>query len=249
MRTKLVAGNWKMNGSLASNAHLLSALASGAVATLKPKLAVCVPYPYLAQASAALAGTTISVGAQDLSEHAQGAYTGEVSGAMLADFACRYVLVGHSERRSFYGDSDAVVAAKFAAACNAGLIPILCVGETLAERESGATASVVERQLAAGIAELEDVQVGAMMLAYEPVWAIGTGKTATPDDASDIHGVLRRALADRLGEKAALAVPILYGGSVNRGNAGTLLAAADVDGLLVGGASLDPDGWSSIVRS
>ena len=148
-----------------------------------------------------------------------------------------------------FGENDSTMTRKCALVAQARLIPMLCVGETLAERESGATASVVERQLAAGIAELEDVQVGAMMLAYEPVWAIGTGKTATPDDASDIHGVLRRALADRLGEKAALAVPILYGGSVNRGNAGTLLAAADVDGLLVGGASLDPDGWSSIVRS
>ncbi|MBL0172446.1 MAG: triose-phosphate isomerase [Gemmatimonadaceae bacterium] len=191
----------------------------------------------------------IWVGVQNVHSEAQGAFTGENSVLMVRDIGARVVLVGHSERRHVFGETDEMTTKKCALVANARLIPILCVGETLSERESGATASVVERQLAAGIAEMDDVQVGAMMLAYEPVWAIGTGKTATPEDASDIHGVLRRALTGRVGEKAAQAVPILYGGSVNRGNASTLLASTDVDGLLVGGASLDPDGWSSITRS
>ena len=191
----------------------------------------------------------IWVGVQNVHSESQGAYTGENSVLMARDAGARVVLVGHSERRHVFGETDAMMTMKCALVVQARLIPLLCVGETLSERESGATASVVERQLEAGMAELDDAQVGAMMLAYEPVWAIGTGKTATPEDASDIHHVLRQVLSARVGDKAAQLVPILYGGSVNRGNASTLLAAADVDGLLVGGASLDPDGWSSIVRS
>lgn len=191
----------------------------------------------------------IWVGVQNVHSEAQGAFTGENSVLMARDVGARVVLVGHSERRHVFGENDALMTKKCALVAQARLTPMLCVGETLAERESGATAAVVERQLSAGMAELDEQQIAAMMLAYEPVWAIGTGKTATPEDASDIHGVLRRALTARIGEKAALAVPILYGGSVNRGNAGTLLTATDIDGLLVGGASLDPDGWSSIVRS
>jgi triosephosphate isomerase len=189
------------------------------------------------------------VGVQNVHEEAQGAFTGENSVLMARDAGARVALVGHSERRHVFGETDAATTRKCALVAQARLTIMLCVGEKLEEREAGATASVVERQLAAGIAELDDPQVGAIMLAYEPVWAIGTGRTATPEDASDIHGVLRRALVARIGDKAAAAVPILYGGSVNRGNASTLLAAPDVDGLLVGGASLDPDGWSSIVRS
>lgn len=191
----------------------------------------------------------IWVGVQNVHGEAQGAFTGENSVLMARDLGARVVLVGHSERRHVFGETDAMMTKKCALIAQARLIPMLCVGETLAERESGTAASVVERQLAAGIAELDDAQVSAIMLAYEPVWAIGTGKTATPDDAADVHGVLRRALSARIGEKAAMAVPILYGGSVNRGNASTLLGASDIDGLLVGGAALDPDGWSSIVRS
>ena len=191
----------------------------------------------------------IWVGVQNVHSEAQGAFTGENSVLMARDIGARVVLIGHSERRHVFGETDEMMTKKCALVAQARLIPMLCVGETLAERESGSTASVVERQLAAGIANLDDAQVGAMMLAYEPVWAIGTGKTATPQDASDIHGVLRRMLQQRLGDKAAAAVPILYGGSANRGNATALLAAQDVDGLLVGGASLDPDSWSSMVRS
>ena len=191
----------------------------------------------------------IWVGAQNVYSEPQGAYTGENSVLMARDAGARVVLVGHSERRHVFGETDESTTKKCALIAQARLIPMLCVGETLAEREAGTTASVVERQFAAGIAELDDAQVAAMMLAYEPVWAIGTGRTATPEDASDIHGVLRRALTMRLDDRAAAGVPILYGGSVNRGNASTLLTAPDVDGLLVGGASLDPDAWSSIVRS
>lgn len=191
----------------------------------------------------------IWIGVQNVHSEAQGAFTGENSVLMARDVGARVVLVGHSERRHVFGETDAMVTKKCALVAQARLMPLLCVGETLEERESGATVSVVGRQLRAGIAELDDAQVGAMMVAYEPVWAIGTGRTATAEDASDIHAALRGVLADRVGEKAAQAIPLLYGGSVNRGNASTLLSAPNVDGLLVGGASLDPDGWSSLVRS
>ena len=248
MRTKLVAGNWKMNGSLASNAHLLTALASGVVSSLKPKLAVCVPYPYLAQASVALGGTTISVGAQDLSEHAQGAYTGEVSGSMLGDFACRYVLVGHSERRSFYGDSDAVVAAKFAAACAAGLIPILCVGETLTERDAGTTMQVITRQLDAVLVTSGVAAMAKAVIAYEPVWAIGTGKTASPEQAQLVHAQIRARIAKSDGEIAAN-LQILYGGSMKPSNAAELLRQPDIDGGLIGGAALVAEDFLAIAKA
>jgi triosephosphate isomerase (TIM) len=189
------------------------------------------------------------VGVQNVHSEAQGAFTGENSVLMARDVGARVVLVGHSERRHVFGETDAMTTKKMALIAQGRLTPMLCVGETLEEREAGRTAEVVERQLSAGLAELDDAQVGAVMLAYEPVWAIGTGRTATPDDASEIHGVLRRALVSRVGEKAAAGIPILYGGSVNRGNASQLLAAPDVDGLLVGGASLDADSWASIVRA
>ena len=189
------------------------------------------------------------VGVQNVHSEAQGAFTGENSVLMARDVGARVVLVGHSERRHVFGETDAMTMKKMALIVQARLTPMLCVGETLEEREAGRTAEVVERQLSAGLAELDDAQVAVIMLAYEPVWAIGTGRTATPEDASEIHGVLRRALVSRVGERAAAGIPILYGGSVNRGNATQLLAAADVDGLLVGGASLDADSWSSIVRA
>lgn len=191
----------------------------------------------------------IWTGVQNVYSEVQGAFTGENSVLMARDVGARVALVGHSERRHVFGETDDDTAKKCALIAEAGMTPLLCVGETLDERESGTTVAVVERQLAAGISRLDDTQVGAMMIAYEPVWAIGTGKTATPEDASEIHDALRAALAARLGENTAQLVPILYGGSANRGNASTLLAASNIDGLLVGGASLDPDGWSSIVRS
>ena len=248
MRTKLVAGNWKMNGSLASNAHLLSALTSGAVASFNAKLAVCVPYPYLSQANLALAGTTIALGAQDVSEHEKGAFTGEVIASMLMDFGCRYVLVGHSERRSFYGDTDAVVAAKFDAACKAGLVPILCVGESLAEREAGTTLQVVTRQLDAVLAKSGVAALAAAVVAYEPVWAIGTGLTATPAQAQEVHAQIRARIATESIEIAAN-VPILYGGSMKPSNAAELLCQSDIDGGLIGGAALVAEDFLAIAKA
>ena len=224
MRTRLVAGNWKMHGSLAANRALLDALLAGVQGV---ECAVCVPFPYLAQAAERLKGTAIALGAQNVSEHAQGAFTGEVSAAMLADLGCRYVLVGHSERRQLYGESDAVAAAKFAAAASAGLRPIFCVGETLAERDAGRTEEVVARQLDAVLAR---GKFGDAVLAYEPVWAIGTGRTATPDQAQEVHAFLRKRVGG--------ATRILYGGSVKAQNAAAIFGMPDVDGGLIGGASL-----------
>lgn len=235
-RSKLVAGNWKMHGSLAGNLSLLGAVCAGASA-LKAGVAVCVPYPYLAQAQAILAGSPVAWGAQDVSEHAQGAYTGEVSGAMVAEFGCRYVLVGHSERRSFYGDTDVVVAAKYEAAQKAGLVPILCVGETLAEREANITAAVVTRQIDAVLARSGVASLRQAVIAYEPVWAIGTGRTASPAQAQEVHALIRARVA-RDDAAVAATVQILYGGSVKPGNAVELFGQADIDGGLIGGAAL-----------
>lgn len=237
MRSRLVAGNWKMHGSLAANRRLLEGLKSGLQAADGVQYAVCVPYPYLAQVEADLSGSCIGWGAQNVSEWAQGAYTGEVSGAMLRDFGCRYVLVGHSERRALYGETDKQVAAKFQAAQGAGLIPILCVGETLQERESAVTEIVVGRQLAA---VLDSSGVGALVnavIAYEPVWAIGTGRTATPQQAQAVHAFIR-GVVGRQDAKLAAGLSILYGGSVKGANAKELFAMPDIDGGLIGGASL-----------
>ena len=245
MRTRLVAGNWKMNGSLAANRRLLEALKTGLPAAGEVQYTVCVPYPYLAQVEAALTGTPVGWGAQNLSEHAQGAYTGEVSGAMLRDFGCRHVIVGHSERRALYGESDKQVAAKFQAAQGAGLIPILCVGETLQERESAVTEIVVGRQLAA---VLETSGVGALanaVIAYEPVWAIGTGRTATPQQAQAVHAFIR-GVVGRQDARLAAGLTILYGGSVKGANAKELFAMPDIDGGLIGGAALVADEFLAI---
>lgn len=236
MRKKFVAGNWKMHGSLATNATLLEGVKAG-VSGMAADIAVCVPYPYLEQARSALKGGNVAWGAQDVSEHAQGAYTGEVSAGMLADFGCGYAIVGHSERRSYYGDSDAVVAAKYEAAMKAGLVPILCVGETLDEREKNITADVVTRQLDAVIARCGTASLAKAVIAYEPVWAIGTGRTATPEQAQEVHALIRKRIAK---DDAAVAagVRILYGGSMKPNNAKELMAQPDIDGGLIGGAAL-----------
>ena len=236
MRKPFVAGNWKMHGSLASNLGLFDAVRSGAGAG-KADMALCVPYPYLAQARSVLGGSTVAWGAQDVSEHASGAYTGEVSASMLADFGCTYVIVGHSERRSFYGDTDAVVAAKFGAALKSGLTPILCVGETLAEREADITASVVTRQLNAVLAAYGAAALARAVVAYEPVWAIGTGRTASPQQAQEVHALIRACIA-QADAGVAPGVRILYGGSVKPSNAQELFGQPDIDGGLIGGASL-----------
>lgn len=236
MRKKIVAGNWKMHGNLAGNAELLQGVRA-AVAGMAAEVAVCVPYPYLDQARRALEGSNVAWGAQDVSEHAQGAYTGEVSAAMLADFGCRYVIVGHSERRSYYGDTDAVVAAKFEAAQKAGLVPILCVGETLDERERNITAEVVTRQLDAVVSRCGIGSLANAVIAYEPVWAIGTGRTASPEQAQAVHAVIRARIAkDDAG--VANGLRIQYGGSMKPANAKELMAQPDIDGGLIGGAAL-----------
>jgi triosephosphate isomerase (TIM) len=248
MRKKLVAGNWKMNGLLASNALLLADLSKAVPTALNAQLAVCVPYPYLFQAAAALTGTPISLGAQDVSEQLKGAFTGEVSGAMLADFGCRYVLVGHSERRSLYGDTNEFVAAKFAAAQAAGLTPILCVGETLAEREAGVTMQVITKQLEAVLAKSGIAALSAAVIAYEPVWAIGTGRTASPDQAQEVHAQIR-ARIEQDHSAVAADVQILYGGSMKPENAAELMRQKDIDGGLIGGASLIADDFLAIARA
>jgi triosephosphate isomerase (TIM) len=237
-RVRLVAGNWKMHGTLAANRALLDALVAGIAALKGAECAVCVPFPYLAQAAERLRGTALAWGAQHVSEHSQGAYTGEVSAAMLKEFGCRYAIVGHSERRQLYCESDGQVAAKFVAAVTHGLTPILCVGETLEEREAGRTEAVVARQLDAVVNKGEFSQA---VLAYEPVWAIGTGRTATPEQAQAVHAFLRR--------KVPSDTPILYGGSVKAQNAAAIFAMPDVDGGLIGGASLVADDFLAIVKA
>ena len=229
-RSRLVAGNWKMHGSRASIAALLDELVK-----VNPRgCAVCAPFPYLAQVAERLRGSAVAWGAQNVSEHAQGAYTGEVSAAMLAEFGCRYVLVGHSERRQLYRETDAQVAGKFKAVRGADMTPILCVGETLAERDAGNTEAVVERQLSA-----VDFENG--VLAYEPVWAIGTGRNATPEQAQAVHAFLRK--------RVPAGTPILYGGSVKPQNAAGIFAMPDVDGGLIGGASLVAKDFLDIVKA
>lgn len=245
MKKKLIAGNWKMNGGLAANEALLSAL-RGAVGQPGCDVAVAVPAAYLAQVQALVAGSPIAVAAQDVSQHESGAYTGEVSASMLRDFGVRYALVGHSERRQYHGETDAVVAAKARRALAAGITPIVCVGETLQEREAGDTEAVVKRQLAAVI-HLNGHCISEIVVAYEPVWAIGTGRTATPEQAQAVHAVLRAQLA-AASEKADR-IPLLYGGSMNATNAAQLLAQPDIDGGLVGGASLKAPDFLQIIAA
>jgi triosephosphate isomerase (TIM) len=245
MRRKLIAGNWKMNGSIAANTVLLDGVRAGA-SGLAADLAVCVPTPYLAQVQAALAGSAIAWGAQDLSLHAAGAYTGEVSGAMLRDFGCQFVIVGHSERRSLHGETDAIVVGKTLRALSFGLTPIVCVGETLEEREAGQTEQIVSTQLSAVLAAVD--AVGKIVVAYEPVWAIGTGKTATPEMAQQVHAQLR-ALLLKADPAEGAGVRLLYGGSMKPDNARDLLDMADIDGGLIGGAALKAEDFLAIARS
>jgi triosephosphate isomerase (TIM) len=248
MRGKLVAANWKMNGSLASGQALLRAILPPLAALARARYAVCPPYPYLAAVGQALRGSKVALGAQDLCQFDDGAYTGGVSGAMLADCGCSYVIVGHSERRNVFGESDDTVALKHAQALKHGLTPILCVGEQLAEREAGVTESVIARQLDAVVRHCGLEALGRGVIAYEPVWAIGTGKTATPQQAQAAHAFIRGRVAgsDR---RLAEGLTILYGGSVKAGNAAQLLAMPDVDGGLIGGASLVPDEFVTICRA
>ena len=245
MRQKLVAGNWKMNGSRASIKTLLDGVKQGIAAVESAEVAVCAPFVYLADVQQQLQGSPIAWGAQNLSTEPSGAFTGEIAASMLQDFACKYVIVGHSERRTLYGEDDAVVAEKFAVARAAGLKPIFCIGETLEQRESGVTEEVVARQLdavmsAQGVSALLDG-----VIAYEPVWAIGTGKTATPEQAQQVHQFIRQRIASQ-DASVAEKIQILYGGSMNASNAAELLAQPDIDGGLIGGASLKADDFLTI---
>jgi triosephosphate isomerase (TIM) len=241
MHRRLVAGNWKMHGSRTANRALLDVVLAGMRELREVECAVCVPFPYLADAAARLQGSALALGAQNLSEHAQGAYTGEVSAAMLADLGCRYVIVGHSERRQLYGESDAAAAAKFKAARAQGLTPILCLGETLAEREADRTQAVVSRQLEAVISLNGKDSFKEAVVAYEPVWAIGTGRTATPEQAQAVHAFLRARLPAQ--------TRLLYGGSVKKDNAAALFAMKDIDGGLIGGASLVAEDFLAIAAA
>ena len=248
MRNTLIAGNWKMNGSTSANAELVSGINAGAPATDSVELLVCPPFPYLAAVLADTAGSKVAVGAQNVSAHESGAFTGEVAPSMLADLGCEYVIVGHSERRTLYGETSVDVAAKFKAALGAGLRPILCIGETLEEREAGQTEAVVDEQLDAVIESVGIANFATAVIAYEPVWAIGTGMTATPEQAQDVHAHIRSRLA---GHDAAIAesTQILYGGSMKGENAAGLLAKADIDGGLIGGASLQAADFLAIANA
>jgi triosephosphate isomerase len=244
-RDKLIVGNWKMHGSHAANAELLQGiLAARPFGTAAA--AVCVPFPYLSEVAVTLANSGVSWGSQDVSAHEQGAYTGEVSAAMLTEFGCRYAIVGHSERRALHGESDQLVADKAKAALARGLTPIVCVGETLAQRDAGETEAVVKRQLSAVIHTLTHC-IGEIVVAYEPVWAIGTGRTATPEQAQAVHAVLRAQLAAASAHAGAM--KLLYGGSVKPDNAVTLLGQPDIDGALVGGAALKAQDFVAIIRA
>jgi triosephosphate isomerase len=245
MKKKFIAGNWKMNGALGSNETLLKSILAGLGAD-SCIVAVCVPAPYLSQVQNLVVDSPIALGAQDVSAHVAGAFTGEVSASMLRDFETRYCLVGHSERRQIHGETDALVSSKAQQALAAGITPIVCVGETLAEREAGLTEEVVKRQLAAVI-HTNGHCISEIVVAYEPVWAIGTGKTATPEQAQQVHAVLRSQL--RAATEHAERVHILYGGSMNAANAASLLSQPDIDGGLVGGASLKAAEFLSIIAA
>ena len=248
-KKKLIAGNWKMNGSLAANEALVTALQQGLAASPAGcDVALCAPAPYFAQLQSLLAGSAaLALGAQDISAHPQGAFTGEQSAAMLKDFGVRYAIVGHSERRQYHGETDEAVAAKAAAALANGITPIVCVGETLAQREAGQTEEVVKRQLAAVI-HVNGHCISEIVVAYEPVWAIGTGKTASPEQAQSVHAVLRAQLHHAASAHAA-GIRIVYGGSMNAANAAELLAQADIDGGLIGGASLKAPDFLQIISA
>lgn len=248
MGRALVAGNWKMNGSRRLAREIIAGLKDGGIDRLQTRVAICPPFVYLEQVTALADGLPVAIGAQNLGDHEGGAYTGEVSAAMLADIGCRYAIVGHSERRTLYGEGDGTVARKFELALFAGLTPILCVGETLEQRDAGRTDAVVEAQLRAVISHAGTAAFTGAVVAYEPVWAIGTGRNASPAQAQGVHRLIRDTIAAGDATIAA-ALPILYGGSVKPDNAGELFAMEDIDGGLIGGASLDADDFLAICRA
>lgn len=237
MRQILVAGNWKMNGDSATNAELVADILAAVPVSDNVRLLLCPPFPYISAVAAQITGSKVSLGAQNVSEHSGGAHTGEVAAAMLRDIGCSYAIVGHSERRTLYGETSAQVANKFQAVLDVGMTPILCIGETLQEREAGRTNAVTEEQLDAVLGTSGIAAFGSAVIAYEPVWAIGTGKTASPEQAQDVHRHIR-AVLEKQDRAVAATVQILYGGSMKGDNAAGLIAMQDIDGGLVGGASL-----------
>jgi triosephosphate isomerase len=249
MRRPLVAGNWKMNGDLQSTADLINGIIAGRDSVTNAEVLVCPPYILIPRAAELLQGRNdIELGAQDLDINSNGAFTGQISASMITDAGCKYVIVGHSERRTLYGESDADVAVKFKVAQEGSLVPILCIGETLEEREAGKTETVVARQVKAVIDECGVTSLANSVIAYEPVWAIGTGKTATPEQAQDVHAFIRSIISEYDGELAQK-IRILYGGSMNPGNAESLIGMDDIDGGLIGGASLKADSFLDICRA
>ncbi len=251
MRKPFVAGNWKMNTDSHSSVELVECIAKDSVGAAgnKVTVAVCPPFVYLGAVANALRSSNIAVGAQDMYFESKGAFTGEISTSMLKDVGCTYVLCGHSERRHVIGETDELINKKVAAAISGGLLPILCVGELLAEREASQTEQVVTRQMKKGLAGLGDEKVLAVTVAYEPVWAIGTGRTATPQQAQQVHDFIRKLLAEMYNDKAAQQIRILYGGSVKPDSAADLMRQRDIDGLLVGGASLNADDFLAIIEA
>lgn len=248
MRRTLIAGNWKLNGSKHSVESLVSKLNAGTSTLTNVDVAVCSPYIYMPLVESLLEGQQIKLGAQDVSAHESGAYTGEVAAVMLKEFSCQLCLVGHSERRALHGESDIVVASKFKALKSEGLMPVLCVGESLEERDQGITLSIVEKQVMAVIDECGIEAIDGSVIAYEPVWAIGTGRTASPEQAQEVHAGIR-ALLERFNKDIAVKTQILYGGSMNPANASALLAMQDIDGGLIGGASLKADDFLAICQA
>ena len=249
MRTKFVAGNWKMYTTLATARQLAAAVAQGLGAEQRVRVAVCPPFPYLLAVGEVLRGSAVALGAQNAFHEKEGAFTGEVSPTMLADVGCRHVILGHSERRHKFGETDAFINRKVHAVLAAGLQVILCLGETLDERRSNRTEAVLETQLHGSLAGLDAAKMAQVVLAYEPVWAIGTGQNATPEQAQQAHAFIRDRIAEKFGEETASKLPIQYGGSVKPDNAATLLHQPDVDGGLIGGASLKADDFLAIVRA
>ncbi len=249
MRQPFVAGNWKMNGSRASARELITSLKQGIDAATAAKVVVCPSFVYLADVQSMLSDSRIAVGAQNFSDQQPGAYTGEIAGDMLKDVGCQYVIIGHSERRALYGETDELLARKFTVALECGLTPIFCLGESLEERQQNQTESVIARQLDAILTLPNGIEgLRSAVLAYEPVWAIGTGMTATPDQAQAVHAFIRQRIAEKNADVAA-AVQILYGGSVKEGNAAELFSQTDIDGGLIGGASLDAQSFLAICRA
>jgi triosephosphate isomerase len=248
MRDILIAGNWKMNGGSAGNAELVADIIAGVPATDRVRLLICPPFPYLAAAATQVSGSKVLLGAQTVSEHSIGAFTGEISTSMLKDVGCDYVIVGHSERRALYGETSEAVAAKFKAVIESGLVPILCVGETLAEREAGSTEAVIDEQMEAVFNSVGIDGFATAVVAYEPVWAIGTGMTASPEQAQDVHRHIRSGMAAHNKDIAETTL-ILYGGSVKSDNAAGLFSMPDIDGGLIGGASLKADDFLAIATA